>query len=207
MGLVDVELRQGPFSVVAEGDPKELDRLVLTVKDNTLRIKDKTVIKVGIATTLPGKPNVKLVVHLPRLDEFEQAGYGNAGIGRFEGSDGDLVFIQRGSGTMHIEALQQVKDLRLELLGSGDLVCKEAVVSGKADLTLAGSGALKINGRTELVDVVLLGSGSLDAAGFEARTANVYLAGSADAVVNPTEELDMDVKGSGKVKQVGRRLT
>ena len=205
MSLVDVELRQGPFSVVAEGDPKELDRLALTVKDNTLRIKDKTVIKVGIATTLPGKPNVKLVVHLPRLDEFEQAGYGNACIGRFEGSDGDLVFIQRGSGTMHIEALQLVKDLRLELLGSGDLVCKEAVVSGKADLTLAGSGALKINGRTELVDVVLLGSGSLDAAGFEARTANVYLAGSADAVVNPTEELDMDVKGSGKVKQVGRR--
>jgi hypothetical protein len=203
MGLVDVELRQGPFSVVAVGEPKELDRLVLTVKDNTLRIKHKT--KVGVFMTLPGTVNAKLVVHLPRLDEFEQAGSGNSAIGRFEGPDGDLVFIQQGSGTMHIEALQQVKDLRLELLGSGDLVCKEAVVSGKTDLRLAGSGALKINGRTELVDLVLMGSGSLDAAGFEARTGNLHLIGSGDAVVNTTGELDMDVQGSGKVKQVGRR--
>ena len=202
-GLVDVELRQGPFSVVAVGEPQELDRLVLTVKDNTLRIKHKT--KVGVFMTLPGMVNAKLVVHLPRLDEFELSGMGNANIGRFDAAAGNVVVRHYGSGKITVDALQLVSNLRLEHFGSGDLVCHATEVTGNTELRLAGSGTLKIEGLTESADLVLMGSGSIDAAGFDARTGKVQLIGSGDAVVNISGPLELDTQGSGRVIQAGKR--
>jgi|GEM_PF-2203919 hypothetical protein len=201
-GMIDIQLRQGPFSVVASGPKDELQNVKARVVDGRLIISQKW--RSGWLQFSSGK-HVMVVVSMPQLDEFVLAGSGNADIGRFEGAADELLISLKGSGTLQIESLEQVKDLRLELLGSGDLICKEAVVSGKTDLRLAGSGALRILGRTDTVDIVLLGSGSLDAAGFEARTGNVDLIGSGDAEVSIEQLMRKKVQGSGDLQQVDKR--
>jgi hypothetical protein len=59
------------------------------------------------------------------------------------------------------------------------------------------------DGVSESLEVSISGSGSFEGEDLESATGTVSLAGSGDAVVNVTDDLDVKVTGSGNVQYLG----
>ena len=74
-----------------------------------------------------------------------------------------------------------------------------------ADLSLANSGAgsVTVSGRTEALNVDLIGLGAVDARGLVAQTADVSVGGAGTATVNAARTLDARITGVGNIVYVG----
>ena len=83
--------------------------------------------------------------------------------------------------------------------GSMDLDIKGEVV--KADVS--GSGKIALKGYATSIDVVLSGSGDLNAFNCPVETSKIKVSGTGDAEVNVTNSIDAIVLGSGTVKHKG----
>lgn len=101
-----------------------------------------------------------------------------------------------------------VADLRdIQLRGSGDIRA-DHLDGGALAVAIAGSGDLRLAGRTDELTLSIAGSGDVDAAGLKARRAKVSIAGSGDATVDATDALDVRIAGSGDLRYLGApRLT
>jgi hypothetical protein len=96
-----------------------------------------------------------------------------------------------------------VTDLRsIEINGSGD-VKAEHLDGAALTASIAGSGDMHLNGRTDEFKVSIKGSGDVDAAGLKVKRAKVSMSGSGDAVVNASDTLDVQLSGSGDLRYVG----
>lgn len=222
LGSFHVEFHQGPFSVVAIGPTDELEYVDATVKGGTLTIRQKdhrevqaeghpkrrTRVYLGpvVVAKIPGGSSfsTRVVVHLPNLSGLELSGSGDALLERFAGP-GAMELSVQGSGVIEALALQDLTDLRLDVQGSGRIICRDAVVKGKTDLDLAGSGDIVIAGSTTQMDVSVTGSGDVDAGNFVASHGYASLVGSGNAAVHYTSaQVTTKVVGSGDLKRVGR---
>ena len=96
-----------------------------------------------------------------------------------------------------------VADLRdIQIRGSGDL--QVASFDGAAlSASIAGSGDMRLAGRTDDLTLSIAGSGNIDAAGLKAKRAQVSISGSGDATVNATDALDVRISGSGDLRYLG----
>lgn len=199
-GAMNVMLKQGDFSVKAEGDPGLLERLELTVKDKMLVIANRKN-EDGNGECNSGK-SVTVHVSMPTLEQFKLTGSGDVMIDDFT-NEGNLDLDLQGSGDIHFASLKGLGTLNIDLDGSGDIIGEAAQVSGKTKISLAGSGDVRIAGRSDVIEVDLVGSGDVDASELETRDCDVQVVGSGDVGVNCSGSMRSRAMGSGDVHNTG----
>lgn len=175
-GADNVDVRVGPgFSVRADGDPKVLDHLKIEREGSTLKVG-----RVRDAGWNWGGGRARIFVTLPRLAEAAIAGSGDMAIDRVEGAS--FKAEGAGSGSLSVGALRV----------------------DRADVSLAGSGNVKLAGSARALSVSIAGSGDVDAGGLTASQADVSIAGSGGVRAAVDGPADVSVMGSGDVDLGGK---
>lgn len=110
-----------------------------------------------------------------------------------------------GSGDLWNEDNIKATDMNVSLAGSGDLKLNLENSSTKA--SIAGSGDMTLNGSTQTLEASVSGSGNFHGFNFVADTTDVSVAGSGDADVMCNESLKARVAGSGDIRYKGNPKT
>lgn len=116
-----------------------------------------------------------------------------------------------------------VTDIKtVHINGGGKLICENSIAADMLDLavhgpgkmefdikgktvksTITGSGSMMLKGFANSNDVLLAGSGSLNAFDLEVTKTNLKLTGSGNAEVNVSDELNAELYGSGNIFHKG----
>lgn len=169
-GSDDVEVSTGTgFSVRAEGDPGELDKLRVVRDGATLRIGRTPGFSFGAGR------KTTVFVTMPRISAATLSGSGDIAIDHVDGD--------RFSGATS---------------GSGDLSVR-ALRVGALDLSISGSGDMAVAGQARSLKAEVSGSGDVDARQLKAGDASVDVAGSGDVSAVVTGSARVSVDGSGDV--------
>ena len=165
-------------SVRASGGERAIERMVVEVSGDTLKIhpKKRSGLNFGWSRNHP----VKLTVTVPSLRAAEIAGSGEISVDKVAGDSFEAGVA--GSGDVRIGQVD-VKRLKVGIAGSGEVK--------------AGTG------RAVAADYEIAGSGDIDAAGLVAETASVSIAGSGNVAANATGTASVDIAGSGDVRMTG----
>ena len=86
--------------------------------------------------------------------------------------------------------------------GSGDVTVKE-LNAEKFKAEIQGSGDISVAGRAEELEVEIQGSGDVKLDELAAKRAAVEVQGSGDSMVKVSDELNVNVCGTGDVKYIG----
>ena len=107
-----------------------------------------------------------------------------------------------GSGT--IKALSTLSGDRLKLAigGSGDIDVPQTNV-GNMECSIAGSGNIRVGGKTNEVQFNIAGSGDIAAKELAAITGTAEIAGSGSVNCNVSQTLKTSISGSGDVYYTG----
>lgn len=107
-----------------------------------------------------------------------------------------------GSGT--IKALSAINGERLKLSigGSGDIEVPQSDV-GKMECSIAGSGNIRVGGKTNDVEFDIAGSGDIAAKELAAATGTAKIAGSGSVTCNVSQTLNASIAGSGDIFYTG----
>ncbi|HEU0045348.1 head GIN domain-containing protein [Sphingomonas sp.] len=175
-GADDVDVRVGPgFSVRADGDAELLDHLKISKDGNTLRIARLRKDGWNWSGT-----EARISVTLPQLGVASVAGSGDMTVDRVTGAS--FKGAAAGSGSIEVAALQVER----------------------ADISLAGSGDVKLAGTAKQLQVSIAGSGDVDAGGLRASQAEVSIAGSGSVRAEVEGPAKVNVMGSGDVDLGGK---
>jgi hypothetical protein len=90
----------------------------------------------------------------------------------------------------------------VSISGSGD-VTATGIDAEPFDVEISGSGKVEPVGTADTLTLSFSGSGRYAGEGLVASVGTVRVSGSGDAVVNVTDDLDVDVSGSGSVEYIG----
>jgi len=118
---------------------------------------------------------------------------------------GTLKFESRGSYRMRGPIRVWITTPRLDefkTVGSGNVVIHD-VNSSSLKLSLHGSGDIQANGRTQQLDLALMGSGRARLADLLATDVSAGVFGSGDAIIRATGKLDAQMFGSGSLRYLG----
>jgi hypothetical protein len=84
------------------------------------------------------------------------------------------------------------------IAGSGNLTLNR-LNQAELNLSIAGSGSIKADGKLDSADLHIAGSGDIDVAQVAAQVVKVHIAGSGNTDIAPSEEADIHIAGSGDV--------
>ncbi|HUE79863.1 MAG TPA: head GIN domain-containing protein [Sphingomicrobium sp.] len=168
----------GAPSVRASGGERAIERMVVEVEGDTLKIHPKK--RSGLSFSWSRSHPVKLTVTVPRLTAAGIAGSGAITVDKVAGDAFEAGVA--GSGNLRLGEVD-VKRLKAGIAGSGEIN--------------AGRG------RAAVADYEIAGSGDIDAAGLVAETASVSIAGSGNVAANATGTASVDIAGSGDVRMTG----
>ena len=101
-----------------------------------------------------------------------------------------------GSGNVISETLFKGSNLDLSIAGSGDV--KMALDYSKLSLSIAGSGNIQLSGRASIQDISIAGSGDIKSIDLISEKAKVSIAGSGSCTLD-TKDLDASIAGSGDI--------
>jgi len=87
----------------------------------------------------------------------------------------------------------------VELNGSGDLVL-DNLKQKSLSIEIHGSGSANAAGSVDTLRLAIMGSGSARLAQLAARSARVFIAGSGNADIEPSDAADIFIAGSGDVR-------
>jgi hypothetical protein len=119
--------------------------------------------------------------------------------------DGRLVIATTGSFTAMtpMSVALTVPSLEgLVLSGTGSAAA-DGIRASALEVSLSGSGLVRVTGTADRLDVALGGSGDLELGGLEARDAGVVLSGSGRIVVHASGTLDASIPGTGSIVYSG----
>ncbi len=193
---VDVSVEEGPWSVTANGDPEQMERLEIKVENGALKINVMHDKKILWSRNM-GKVNVE--VRMPQVTRLELYSSGSIKAGEL-GAAKNLAVSVMGSGDIDLNGVKALDELTLMVQGSGDINCRSAIVSGRTAVSVMGSGDMKASGTTGSIDVLIQGSGDVDLTGMQAQSGKVSILGSGDAFVNCTSHLERLITGSGTIR-------
>ena len=199
LGALDVVLEQGVFSVKAEGDEQQIERLDISMKDKTLIIGTKT--KDG-RNQYDSPKQVVVKVSLPALERIALTGSGDVMMGVFAAAEKMFLDLQ-GSGDIHFDGLKGMSMLSIDLDGSGDIIGEKVEVAGTTKISVAGSGDVRLAGHTDIIRVTVIGSGDVDASKVEARDCEAEVTGSGDVNMNCRTGIRSRITGSGAINNTG----
>jgi hypothetical protein len=106
-----------------------------------------------------------------------------------------------GSGDLWCKDIIITTDLKVSLAGSGDVTLILKTDTLKCDLT--GSGDIKLKGSTNNLEATLTGSGDLNASSVTSDYTEVSVTGSGNANVISNKYLKARVTGSGDIEYTG----
>jgi hypothetical protein len=173
-GPIDVVLKQGPANRVTVHTDDNIAPLVeTTVEKGELRIRPRP------GTAAHSRHPVVATVEIPSLSALHIEGSGDVRCG---GWTGDL--------------------LEISLLGSGDARFDGITVSTLAVL-IRGSGDVSLAGKAARQGFDIEGSGDVHAHDLVGESVGVKIAGSGDADVWATHDIDIEINGSGDVHYRG----
>jgi hypothetical protein len=119
--------------------------------------------------------------------------------------DGRLELGAESSISPTTDIIYTVGAIALEgvaISGSGE-VTAALVAADSFDVDISGSGRVEPTGTTDALVVEISGSGRYLGENLEASVGTVRVSGSGEAVVNVSDDLDVDVSGSGDVQYIG----
>lgn len=173
-GSMDVAVRTGvATSVVATGDPADLERLDIRVQGDRLIISSKS----GNWNS-SSREGVRVAVGTQALSAAGLSGSGDLSVDRVRGPFSGRI---SGSG-----------DMRLPMVDSPELT-----------LSVSGSGDILVAGRCGQGTISVTGSGDINASGLTCRTLSASVTGSGDVVARATESADLRATGSGDISVTG----
>jgi len=176
-GSPEVRLVQGQVErVTATGDAEAIDRLVVSVQDDELVIRNKR----DRWFDNWRDDRVALVVEFKSLAQLRLSGSAELSVERLASPEFDLVI--SGSG-----------DSRFGNLLSDSLRLR---VSGSADVNIAGEVANQ--------DVRISGSADYVARELATEATDIRISGSGDAQIAVSSALDARISGSGSVRYLGQ---
>lgn len=108
----------------------------------------------------------------------------------------------KGSGDLYLKGKIQSDKFEVYVKGSGD-VSADALYAKSVSVAVQGSGDLTLKGRTDYLSATIVGSGDLNTGSLISRKADCKIQGSGDLLVNATDELSAEVKGSGDITYIG----
>jgi hypothetical protein len=170
---IDVDLKQGPFSVVADEPNGKFDNLVLEVRGNTLHISRKS----NIGTWFSRGPDIHVAVSAPNY----------VGIGASSGS------AVEGSNL-------SLKDLEVEVSSGADVDLAGSCTSLRVDISSgADFDGEQLRCETASVDA----SSGADADAYATRSATGDASSGADVTFHgKPAEFDKDTSSGGSVKSL-----
>ena len=192
-GFDQISLRAQHYNelIITQGDqesltieaPKDvLKRIETSVSQGRLMIslggsfQDR--VRDAVSTSLT-RPTIKYRVTLKRLTRLEIFSMGRFGIGRLQTERLGLVF--RGAGEVVI------RDLRAQWL----------------EVDFPGAGKMEIGGQVTEQSVTLSGAGEYNSPKLQSQRARLTINGLGSATVWAEEELDVTIRGAGKVSYYG----
>jgi hypothetical protein len=192
-GTVIIEQGQTE-SLAVETDENILPLLDISVRGKTLTL--------GVKNGYDISPSQAIVFNLTvqDLDKLTLAGSGAFEVGPVEASNFEVSLL--GSGDINIKALR-AQELAIDLNGSGNIGIQDIDVD-RVDTSLLGSGDIKLEGKTETQKVDVAGSGTILARDLETGSADISIPGSGNLTVWISDELKVQVNGSGDIRYYGQ---
>ncbi|MGB7405422.1 MAG: head GIN domain-containing protein [Pacificimonas sp.] len=176
-GRYDVDVTTGTGQrVVATGPQKALDRLLVDVDGDTLRIRER---RGDWRGWFSGSEPVKISVTVPRLTSARLSGSGDLDVDNMAGAN-----------------------IELALAGSGDLTVDDMTATS-VETSLAGSGDIIASGTCRTGDFSVAGSGDISAKSLTCRRVEASVAGSGNIEVEATETAELSIAGSGDITVTG----
>lgn len=205
-GSFKVFYKQGAeWSVMVEGKQKDVDKITTTCKEGALYVK--------MDGAMANAKTLKVVVTAPVLENIMLEGSADFVAETPIVIDDDLDVATSGSGDICIPRLEcnsiyanvsasgkitieEVKASSSELgvRGSGDVIIKNANISGSAQLTVQGSGDVRIYGTVKRVRASVMGSGDIRGT-INSDNVNATVMGSGD------------IDFSGRIKKHSQSVT
>ncbi len=177
-GSFDVYITQGQTeSVKVEAPDDIIDRIITDVDNGVLRIYNKRNFNWNGWDGSNKKMAIYVVIR--DVDNISLSGSGD-------------VFFKDGINA---------GNLKLSVVGSGDILGKVTVKT--LETRISGSGDVKLSGSAENSSVSVIGSGDFTARTLVTVNTTVRVAGSGDAQVNVSNSLNASVSGSGDVHYTG----
>ncbi|WP_298732169.1 head GIN domain-containing protein [uncultured Chitinophaga sp.] len=174
-GSMDVYLTQGPSkAAVIEAE----DNLIPYIEFD--RDGDKLIIRERRNTNIRATRAIKIYLTTPELESIGLAGSGN------------IKLENKFSNNTH---------MKLNVSGSGNL--SGAINSPEVDANIAGSGNITVEGESRDLEVDIAGSGNFRGQQLLSEKAEVTIAGSGDASVHASVNLEAKIAGSGDVHYKG----
>lgn len=107
-----------------------------------------------------------------------------------------------GSGTIKVLGAINGERLKLAIGGSGDIEAPQTDV-GNMECAIAGSGNIRVGGKTNDVQFDIAGSGDIAAKELAAATGTAKIAGSGSVTCNVSQTLNASIAGSGDIYYTG----
>lgn len=171
----DVIVMKGESSaIIISAQENLLKKITTKVHGSELRIADDGCIN--------SKERIKLTAYLPELEKL--------GI--------------NGSGNLIVPDTFTVKNIKLEINGSGDI--KGKFIAAIIESEIRGSGNIVLRGSANKHSMEILGSGNIEAQDLPCNNSEVEVNGSGDVFVYTIQTLDVKVNGSGTVHYKGKPL-
>ncbi len=103
-----------------------------------------------------------------------------------------------GSATVMTKSTFRTDKLSLQISGSGEIQFDD-LISSALESKISGSGKIILTGQSDEFDAAVVGSGKIDAFGFEVKEFDGKISGSGECNVNVTSELGATIAGSGRI--------
>ena len=193
-GVIRLNLRQGPPSLVLSGERRYLAKIKTVQRGDTLVIDMDDNLRVNGSA---GDLRADLTV--PNLQEFVSQGLGSSELSGFSGNRVTLSL--DGAGAVRFTG--QYRDVDARLGGVGGLTL-DPVQAERVELHLGGAGHITVSGKTRLLRAHLGGIGGLDAQGLRADTVDLDMSGLGGASVFARTAANISMSGMGSATVYGK---
>jgi len=196
-GVVRLDLRQGPPSLVISGDRRYVQLIRTSQSGETLTIDMESNRRIDNP-----RGELRAELSVPDLKEFVSQGVGQSEISGFRGER--LVLALDGAGAVRFTG--QYRDVDARLGGVGGLELNPGQAE-RVELHLGGAGHITVTGQTKVLRAHLGGIGGLDAQQLRADTVDLDLSGLGSASVFARTAANVSLDGMGSATVYGKPAT
>ncbi len=192
---VDVTLQVGPAtSLVVTGEPEELARLEVVVKDGVLKLRPLKK-RYFLGSWAPALRNVSARITTPLLVSAGISGSGDMTVKGINAKAFE-IFI---SGDGHFTSADaRAEKFDLSISGSGNIMLGK-VRAEKFDLSISGSGDISLDGVCKTAKISISGSGTIRARSLTCSTVDIGIGGSGDIEAYASQSAETRISGGGDV--------
>ncbi len=194
-GPIDIFIDSANSYAVEVSDYGNLVDHILTIKkDSVLKIKYDVCVN---------NSDAKVNIYMPKLHVIKLRGSSDISVqGVFQPSKSTLIMLE-GSGDLSFEGFSS-KNMKINLLGSGDIDLNITDTLKKLIINSTGSGNVTVRGKfVENLEFISTGSGDLDVSQLPAQNIKIVSNGSGDIKVYATGRINASVLGSGNLYYKG----